>query len=421
MYYIKKIMITSEGKDGEKVKSELPLKPGLNIVYGPSNTGKTHVLDCIDFMLGGDAKRLYKKELKIIAVSMFIDSDGAELTMYRELAEETKSDIVVSSKVPGIAPGTYTANNQPTKEKETIGSLWLKLMGIHEEVKIIKQIEDAQWQRLTVRTFYHMFVINENRISGENSILKSGTTWTNNIPVPTITALIYLLTEKNYITPGEKQQTPKATVKIKRAAAKQIVDGSMEAIKEKESLGIQEEETLSAAEIQQEINNLLEEISAAEDSLKQTTQHDEEISELIIGLTKSISESTVLKGRYDALRTRYEADMRRLTFIAEADFHKGTLREMLEELDKVQLLIVDELSYLKMDRERESLFFQVIRHRYEKSSLIITTNLPMGRWDELFTGKLAATAILDRLVHHCHILSITGDSYRVKGSKQSVK
>ena len=93
---------------------------------------------------------------------------------------------------------------------------------------------------------------------------------------------------------------------------------------------------------------------------------------------------------------------------------EGTLREMLEELDKVQLLIVDELSYLKMDRERESL-------RYEKSSLIITTNLPMGRWDELFTGKLAATAILDRLVHHCHILSITGDSYRVKGSKQSVK
>ena len=96
---------------------------------------------------------------------------------------------------------------------------------------------------------------------------------------------------------------------------------------------------------------------------------------------------------------------------------EGTLREMLEALDKIPLLIVDELSYLKMDRERESLFFQVIRHRYEKSSLIITTNLPMGRWDELFTGKLAATAILDRLVHHCHVLSITGDSYRVKGPK----
>lgn len=100
---------------------------------------------------------------------------------------------------------------------------------------------------------------------------------------------------------------------------------------------------------------------------------------------------------------------------------EGTLRETLGRLNKIPLLIIDELSYVKMDRERESLFFQVIRQRYEKNSLIITTNLPMGRWDELFTGKLAATAILDRLVHHCHILSITGDSYRVKGSTQSVK
>lgn len=100
---------------------------------------------------------------------------------------------------------------------------------------------------------------------------------------------------------------------------------------------------------------------------------------------------------------------------------KGTLQERLDSINKVDLLIVDELSYINMDKERESLFFQIIRQRYEKRSLIITTNLPMGRWNELFTGQLAATAILDRLLHHCHVLSITGDSYRVKGSKHSVK
>ena len=102
-----------------------------------------------------------------------------------------------------------------------------------------------------------------------------------------------------------------------------------------------------------------------------------------------------------------------------SDMAAGELMTTLEELDKYRLLIIDELSYLKMDRERESLFFQVIRRRYEKSSLIITTNLPVGRWDELFTGKLAATAILDRLLHHCHVISITGDSYRVKGQKNN--
>lgn len=96
----------------------------------------------------------------------------------------------------------------------------------------------------------------------------------------------------------------------------------------------------------------------------------------------------------------------------------GTLRHALEKLSAVELLIIDELSYIKMDKERESLFFQIIRQRYEKSSLIITTNLPMGRWDELFTDQLAAAAILDRLVHHCHVISITGESYRVKGKKE---
>lgn len=99
------------------------------------------------------------------------------------------------------------------------------------------------------------------------------------------------------------------------------------------------------------------------------------------------------------------------------DMQAGNLKETLENINKIPLLIIDELAYLSMDKERESLFFQIIRQRYEKSSLIITTNLPIGRWDELFTGKIAATAILDRLVHHCHIISITGESYRVKGPK----
>lgn len=100
---------------------------------------------------------------------------------------------------------------------------------------------------------------------------------------------------------------------------------------------------------------------------------------------------------------------------------KGTLKQELKKLSKIELLIIDELSYLKMDRERESIFFQIIRQRYEKCSLIITTNLPFGRWDEVFTGQLAATAILDRLMHHYHVINITGDSFRVKGNDYIMK
>ena len=328
MYYIKKFLISSQNEDGGKVISKLDLDPGLNIVYGPSNTGKTLILDCVDFMLGGEARRLYKPALRIMSVTMYFDVDGAEVSMYRELDETKKNDIVVVSKAPGIDTGTYTVGAK-TKDKDTISSLWLKLMGIDQEVKIIKQIEDSMEQTLTVRTFYHFFVINENRISGENSILKPGSqTFTKNIPVPTITSLIYLAKELNYISPVETQKTPSKIIKVKRATAKDIVDGSVNAIREREATGVQDDDPRTAAEIQTEINEILEQISAAEDSLKQTTDRDQKVTKRLIEISSEIAECTILKNRYDALRTQYESDMRRLTFIAEADLHKDKIPKL---------------------------------------------------------------------------------------------
>lgn len=96
------------------------------------------------------------------------------------------------------------------------------------------------------------------------------------------------------------------------------------------------------------------------------------------------------------------------------DYERGTLKSSFNKLKKIDLLIIDELGHFIMDKEKESIFFQLIRHRYEKNSLIITTNIPLGDWSQIFSSQLAATAILDRLLHHCHIISITGDSYRVK-------
>jgi DNA replication protein DnaC len=109
-------------------------------------------------------------------------------------------------------------------------------------------------------------------------------------------------------------------------------------------------------------------------------------------------------------------------FIDELASHarQGSLKELLKRFARIDLIVLDELGYLKMDKEKESLFFQFIRHRYEKNALIITTNLPLERWGDIFTSQLAATAILDRLVHHSHIVSITGDSYRVKGKPKEV-
>ena len=85
-----------------------------------------------------------------------------------------------------------------------------------------------------------------------------------------------------------------------------------------------------------------------------------------------------------------------------------------------KLLVIDEIGYLPMNREQANLFFQVIAALYEKASIIVTSNLPFGQWDATFAQDATLTAaLLDRLLHHAHVLPITGESYRLKHQKQA--
>lgn len=93
---------------------------------------------------------------------------------------------------------------------------------------------------------------------------------------------------------------------------------------------------------------------------------------------------------------------------------EGRLERELASLGRNQLLAVDELGYLPIDSEGGRLLFQVIANSYEKSSLIITTNLEFSRWGTVFGDDNMAAAIIDRLVHHGRLLQFRGDSYRVK-------
>jgi DNA replication protein DnaC len=84
------------------------------------------------------------------------------------------------------------------------------------------------------------------------------------------------------------------------------------------------------------------------------------------------------------------------------------------------LLIIDEIGYLPMSKDQANLFFQVIANRYEKGSVILTSNLSFGQWDETFAGNTALTAaMLDRILHHAHVIQIKGDSYRLKEKRKA--
>jgi len=96
------------------------------------------------------------------------------------------------------------------------------------------------------------------------------------------------------------------------------------------------------------------------------------------------------------------------------------LDRFLKRLDKIDLLIVDELGYLSFSRAGTELLFQVFADRYERRSLLITSNLAFSNWGQIFQGERMTAALLDRLTHHCSIFEMNGESYRFKESiKQS--
>lgn len=91
------------------------------------------------------------------------------------------------------------------------------------------------------------------------------------------------------------------------------------------------------------------------------------------------------------------------------------LKEMLIKLDKIPLLVLDDLGYVKRDEHETSVLFELICHRYETGSMIITANQPFSQWDLIFPDNMMAVAAIDRLVHHATVINIIGESYRVKG------
>ena len=93
---------------------------------------------------------------------------------------------------------------------------------------------------------------------------------------------------------------------------------------------------------------------------------------------------------------------------------ENRLENRLKHFSSYTLLIIDELGYLPIEKEDSKLFFQLIDKRYEKKSTIITTNINFSNWDDIFMDPVIANAILDRVLHHAHVVNITGKSYRLK-------
>jgi len=102
--------------------------------------------------------------------------------------------------------------------------------------------------------------------------------------------------------------------------------------------------------------------------------------------------------------------------VQQLQLARGQLRleDALDKLDKYAVLILDDFGYVKKSEQETQVLFELIAHRYERTSLIITSNQPFADWDRIFPDQIMTVAAIDRLVHHASIIEVSSDSYRRK-------
>lgn len=108
----------------------------------------------------------------------------------------------------------------------------------------------------------------------------------------------------------------------------------------------------------------------------------------------------------------------KLVQIMKKDFEASKLNYRMATYSKFPLMIVDEIGYLPLTREESNLFFQFVSYRYEKKSTIYTSNKSFSEWGEVLGDQVMASAVLDRILHHCTVVNIRGESYRLKERKK---
>lgn len=103
-----------------------------------------------------------------------------------------------------------------------------------------------------------------------------------------------------------------------------------------------------------------------------------------------------------------------------ASLSDNSLEERIRALSVPAILIIDEIGYLPLNKQNANFLFQLVARRYEKGSIIITSNKSFNEWGNIFGDVVIASAILDRLLHHCHVFNIKGESYRLKEKRNSI-
>ena len=310
-FFIKQISLTGNNVE----TSSIHLDRGLNIIYGPSNTGKSYIAECINFLFGSKAKEFrIGNDTGYNCVSMEISTKGGSIILKRQFDD---SKIILSSSNPDIPSGKYSIG----KAKLNINNLWLQLMGIENPPQILKN-ESFERQALTVRSFLHTFLIEEDNVFQKESIVFKKSVFSK---TAILSILLYFITGNAFedFDPREEKKVKEA----KKNAVIKYINNHLTALATRKN-DLINPNRLNVYEIREKIDAILNEISHTEEKLSIAIKRSKDLSNEIYNLNNQLAESNMLHNRYKVLRGQYNADINRLTFIVEGEVHKNEVQEV---------------------------------------------------------------------------------------------
>lgn len=310
-FWIKSVGASGVGKRYSSVSFE---KGKVNIIYGPSNSGKSYIIACIDFMLFGDGIPFTRENTGYDTVHMSVEfSNGESISLKRTIVDGKKGDrgnskIEVSASSSDIRSGDYTRSD--------FNDMMLRAMGINEAHKIIAY-QDFTPENLSLRYLAHMFFLDENVIFTDKAVIDNPKYAK---PYAAMSIINFLLTgdDLNSIIP-EISAKEREVRKVKREAVIEYIYDKKEYLrKQKEALETSLNQT-EDEDLDTKIENTVAQIASIEKEIRNLTDRSSELMSEIYDISMKLEEASFLQQRYKTLRSQYNADLKRLRFIIEGD------------------------------------------------------------------------------------------------------
>ncbi|MDR0696110.1 MAG: AAA family ATPase [Christensenellaceae bacterium] len=296
-YWIKKLSILGENK----TTSSIEFDKGLNVIYGVSDTGKTCIIKCIDYVFGGSDDPIPMTH-GFDTIQLLIEIDNSTISLQREIG---KNKVKVNSGSPNIVSGDYTLND--------IKTILPALIGITNRPQIIKNGKYEK-QNLTWRTFMHSFIINENEVIQPEPILISKE---STAKTASISGLLYLISAPDFSKIDEKED--KKIREARKRAVEVYVSSEITNLTEKQKELKELLKKLDPTSAETIIEKIVYELENIENLITQEAQKSQGTLAKLLAERDHIAECDLLLNRYIELRSQYIADIKRLSFIVDGE------------------------------------------------------------------------------------------------------